>query len=42
MLLVDPATGELVPEAVRQRRGAPGGDQFSRTMVDQVMERGRA
>lgn len=40
ILLVNPATGQLVPEAVRQRRGAPGGLQYSRTMVDQVMEKG--
>ncbi len=40
VLLVNPATGELVPEAVKVRPGGDGGIQMSRTIIDQVMERG--
>jgi serine phosphatase RsbU (regulator of sigma subunit) len=39
ILLVNPATGQLVPEAVKQRsKQSSPGFQFSRTMVNQVME----
>lgn len=41
VLLVNPATGQLVPEAIRQRRGSGDGLVFSRTMVNQVMEKGK-
>lgn len=41
VLLVNPSTGQLVPEAVRQRSSGkgkfPAGLPFSRTMVSQVM-----
>ncbi len=41
ILLVNPATGELVPEAIKQRSTQSGsGLQFSRTMVNQVMMTG--
>ncbi|MCC6748684.1 MAG: SpoIIE family protein phosphatase [Deltaproteobacteria bacterium] len=42
VLLVNPHTGQLVPEAVKQRRGeSAGGLKFSQTMVDQLLERGQ-
>jgi serine phosphatase RsbU (regulator of sigma subunit) len=37
ILLRNPATGELVPEAIKQRRLGDSGLQFSRTIVNQVM-----
>jgi serine phosphatase RsbU (regulator of sigma subunit) len=40
ILLVNPATGELVPEAIKQRSSSAAGLQFSRTMVNQVMMTG--
>jgi phosphoserine phosphatase RsbU/P len=38
ILLANPATGQLVPEAVKQREQLAPGLEFSRTMVNQVME----
>lgn len=42
VLLVNAATGQLVPEAVKQRgnRAAASGLKFSQTLVDQLLERG--
>ena len=40
VLLVNPKTGQLVPEAVKQRQGSTGGLQFSQTMVRDVMDGG--
>jgi serine phosphatase RsbU (regulator of sigma subunit) len=40
ILLVHPETGELVPEAIKQRSSGGQGLQFSRTMVNQVMMTG--
>ncbi|MBK6849425.1 MAG: SpoIIE family protein phosphatase [Proteobacteria bacterium] len=41
VLLVNRQTGQLVPEAVRQRSGTVGGEvSFSQTIVDQVLRRG--
>lgn len=40
-LLVNRQTGQLVPEAIKQRTGALGADvSFSQTIVDQVLRRG--
>ncbi len=40
VLLVNEQTGQLVPEAVKQRQGSSGGLQFSQTIVRDVMDGG--
>ncbi|MFH1131753.1 MAG: SpoIIE family protein phosphatase [Pseudomonadota bacterium] len=43
VLLKDPKTGQLVPEAIKQREGpSKDGFRFSQTIVYQVMEKGKA
>ena len=40
VLLVNEKTGQLIPEAVKQREGSGGGLQFSQTIVRDVMDGG--